>query len=100
MDGQSSGQGKIMRIPDLNIVLDLDHDVPSGSGAGLIRVNPVIQIVERDHERISANPASCRGMLIAVWHEVGRSILRRRIADDIGRNGGYVADSSRVPAST
>ena len=56
MDSQSSGQGKIMRIPDLNIVLDLNHDVPSRSGAGLIRINPVIQIVERDHERISANP--------------------------------------------
>ena len=72
-----------MRIPELNIGGDFDYDLVSHAGS--IRKNPVVQIVERDHKRISANPAGGWGILIAVRHEFGRSILRRHIVHDIGR---------------
>ena len=44
-----------MRIPELNIGGDLDHDLVSHAGS--IGKNPIVQIVQRGHEGISANSA-------------------------------------------
>ena len=49
----------IMWIPNLNVGLGLDHSLVSR--ANWYCGNPVIQVVNRDHERIGTDPAVCEG---------------------------------------
>ena len=81
MHHQRSAQtvcGIIMRVPKLNVGLGLDYHLISR--ADWYCGNPVIQVVNGDHERKGANPAVC-GVpgRISRRHKFRRRIERRRI---------------------
>src|SRR5262249_43033651 len=73
-----------MWIPKLNVGFGLDYGLVSR--ADWYGGNPVIQVVNRDHERKGTNPAvgGCPTR-ISRRHKFRRSILRKRIVKEISR---------------
>src|SRR4029077_11221057 len=72
---------RIMRVPKLNVRRSLAFD--SVTSVDWHCSNPVVQVVNRDHERICAKPAVCGGITMAVRIKFCRSIVWRRIVEKI-----------------
>src|SRR6476646_6075549 len=85
---------KFMRIPKLNVGGGLDHDL--GSRPHRYCLNPVIQVVDRDNERIGTDP-TVGGWLIGSL-KFRRSIEWNRIVKEISRE--VVKVITRLPPSS
>ena len=84
-----------MRVPKLNVRLSLDYDVVSRADSYCL--NPVVQVVNRNHEGISANPAVCVGITMGARVKFCRSIERKCIIEEINRE--IVKVITRLPAA-